>query len=188
MCDLGHGWHEQTETCEQCPAGKFRNLYTSACQTCHTNFYCPIGTVHPLECPENEFSVAGSSELTNCTCETGSGRIPAANQARHVCALCPHGSFSSDRSNLECTLCPGNKNTSASGSTLLADCKCIPGHGIIGSDVDAACVACLNGFFASGGENIACLHCGFGTITEPPTAASSADSCLCDAGQGLSHY
>ena len=158
---------------------------TSVCETCYQDFYCPVGTVNPIQCPTNEVSSAGSSELNDCTCETGSGRAAVSSQARKICQLCPPGSFAPGRRNLECTLCPANKNTSDSGATSIEFCKCIPGHGVSVSDSDAACSPCLNGFFASGGQNIGCLHCGWGTITEPPTAAPSADCCLCDAGLGL---
>lgn len=186
VCDLGYEWHDETETCEQCPAGEFRSEYTSAsCQTCYANFYCPVGTIDPIQCPSKEVSSAGSSELNDCTCEIGSGRAPVSSQARKLCQLCPPGSFAPARSNFECTLCPANKNTSDSGATSIEFCKCIPGHGVSVSDDDAPCSPCLNGFFASGGQNIDCLHCGWGTITEPPTAAPSADSCLCDAGLGV---
>ena len=185
ICDFGYEWRQETETCQQCPAGKFRNVYTAACQICHENFYCPIGTINPIACPESEVSVAESSDLNDCTCETGSGRSSQSNAVRQICQVCPAGSFTEERSNAECELCPANKNTSSTGATSKGLCKCVPGHGVSVSDDDAACSPCLDGFFASGGQNIACFHCGWGTVTEPPTAADSADSCQCDTKNGL---
>jgi hypothetical protein len=44
---------------------------------------------------------------------------------------------------------------------------------------------CGNGFFASGGSNAQCTHCGWGAMTEPQSAATSADSCFCSFLQGL---
>ena len=172
--------------CEQCPAGKYRSNRTREealhdCIECPANFYCPIGSVYPNACPTQEVSSAGSSKLEDCECVGGRGR----NNGRFgQCTSCPPGSFAPGRNNVECTLCPQNKNTST-GAINLSECKCIPGHGISGNNVDGDCSPCLNGFFASGGKNVACLHCGFGTITEPAEKAFSPDCCLCDARIGL---
>lgn len=196
VCDVGfevsvdsnlpHG-----RECVSCPAGKYRDsVQLASCVTCPEDNYCPEESVSPTPCPAYEFSDAGSSRQQDCECGAGRGRgngANGANGANSACELCPPGSFAPGRHNAECTLCPSNKNTSGVGSTLLQDCKCVPGHGVQGADADGdtACLPCLNGFFASGGQNIGCVHCGWGTVTEPETKAFSPDCCLCDARIGV---
>ena len=59
------------------------------------------------------------------------------------------------------------------------------GHGVHAVDLHAACEPCIDGFFAPGGRNAPCTHCGWGAGTEPASAASTASSCQCDAQVGL---
>lgn len=192
ICNAGYEALKMVDdegVCEQCPAGTYRTNRTreevlQGCIECPENHFCPTGSVSPIACPSQELSDKGSDELADCECSSGRGR---GNGRFNECSDCPPGSFAPSRNNVPCTLCPQNKNTSV-GALFLQDCKCIAGHGISGTedgDEDGDCSSCLNGFFAIGGDNVACLHCGFGTITEPSVGAISFDNCLCDARIGL---
>ena len=78
------------------------------------------------------------------------------------------------------------KNTSTTGANALVLCKCAPGFGAAAGDAaTAACAPCGDGFFAPGGQDVPCVHCGFGTVTEPPSAATGPEACQCDSGLGL---
>jgi len=139
--------------------------------------------------PEGEFSSAGSSQLDACKCPLGSGRSAglahAPSKLSNPCNPCAHGSFAPESSNSECTACPAHKNTSAPGSSDLSDCTCVPGHGVHASELHAACKPCLDGFFAPGGRNAPCMHCGWGAVTEPESGATSAGNCQCSSIIGL---
>lgn len=176
--------------CPLCPAGKFRSAraanfedgVATACVLCPADFFCPEGSVTPQPCAPQEVSAAGSAASTDCQCSTGRGReLPDA-----PCADCPHGFFSPGRTNAPCLACPAHKNTSTPAASAVADCACVPGHGVAAdASADAPCVPCADGFFALGGHNRSCVHCGFGAITDPPSAATSPAACMCDARLGL---
>lgn len=205
-CICGPGYEalqvvEGEAVCDLCAAGKFRTNrtreeYAATCFTCPADSFCAEGSEKPSPCPENEVSEAGSDELSDCQCPAGRGRqgggVAHPNIGQNPCVLCPPGSFAPSVRNAACDACPDNKNTSALGAVLKSECQCVPGHGVSASalsegteDGDASCSPCLDGYFASGGRNIACFHCGWGAITEPPEAADSPDCCLCDAGIGV---
>ena len=201
-CVCGPGFQPLAEgLCLPCLAGTYRqarlaNESTQACVQCPADHYCPAGAVLPSPCPPGELALPGSAELDHCLCPPGSGRAAgpahAPSELSNPCRPCAHGSFASERSNRKCTPCPAHKNTSAVGASALADCTCVPGHGLhaLGHgvhavDLHAACEPCIDGFFAPGGRNAPCTHCGWGAVTEPASAASTASSCQCDAQVGL---
>ena len=87
---------------------------------------------------------------------------------------------------MPCTACPTHKNTSTTLATSIANCTCVPGHGVeAAQSLQEPCVPCANGFFAPGAVNAACTHCGWGSVSEPVSAASSAEHCQCNAIDGL---
>jgi hypothetical protein len=87
---------------------------------------------------------------------------------------------------MPCTACPTSKNTSTTMSTSVANCMCVPGHGVEPAQgPQEPCVPCANGFFAHGGGNVECTHCGWGSVSEPVSAASSAEHFQCKATEGL---
>jgi len=138
-----------------------------------------------------------ATDIDHCLCPPGSGRLPgpahAPEELSNPCILCAHAFFAPTNGNTPCTPCPANKNTSAPGATALADCTCVPGHGVAPSTqhashdafLAAACAPCTDGFFAPGGRSAPCTHCGWGAVTEPASAASSASNCQCNALIGL---
>ena len=159
------------ETCQLCPAGKylseraanFQHDAPTACLQCPANAYCVEGAIDSQSCAAaQEISVPGSTTVGDCQCSAGRGR-PGASES---CADCPHGAFSPGETNSPCQQCPLHKNTSTTGANALALCKCAPGFGAAAGDAaTAACAPCGDGFFAPGGADVPCVHCGFGTVS-----------------------
>lgn len=176
------------DTCVQCPAGKFRTHraanvedgVATACLECPAHAYCPLGSVEPTPCPLDEISAPGSASKPDCKCAAGRGRAhPEAS-----CEFCAHAFFAPGNTNLPCEACPANKNTSAPGAASVTSCACTPGHGQEEAH-DQPCAPCATGYFARGGSNTPCIHCGFGTVTEPASSAAGPEACQCDATLGL---
>ena len=73
---------------------------------------------------------------------------------------------------------PLHKNTTYTGNDLVLACLCVPGHGTP-TDAPAAqtCAACTTGFYAGSGSNQPCYPCGFGSVSDPPDAATHFDNC-----------
>ena len=201
-CVCGPGFQPLAEgLCLPCPAGTFRqsrlaNESEQACVQCPADHYCPAGSVVPQPCPPGELALPGSAEIDHCLCPPGRGRAPGPAHAPQAlsnpCLLCAHAFFAPARSNSPCDACPALKNTSALGATTLANCTCVPGHGVepaahasYDAFLAAACAPCADGFFAPGGRSAPCTHCGWGAVTEPASAASAAEHCQCNALVGL---
>ena len=189
-CVCNPGFENLVEgLCHQCAAGKFRTLrvanvedgVSTTCLQCPAHAYCPQGSVEPALCPADEISAPGSTSKSDCKCIAGRGRR---NADDGECEFCAHGFFSTGNTNLACEQCPRNTNTSAPGAVSMTNCTCTPGHGLARQN-DLPCEPCATGFFARGGQNIACIHCGFGTVTQPPERAAGPEACQCDATQGL---
>ena len=175
LCVCNPGFENLVEgVCHQCPAGTFRTHRTAVvekgvpttCLLCPAHAYCPLGSVQPILCPLDEISAPGSASQSDCKCAAGRGR-----SVDGACEFCAHGFFAPGNTNLACEQCPRNTNTSTPGATSIPNCTCTPGHGLAQAD-HLACEPCETGFFAVGGDNIACIHCGFGTVTQPPERAT----------------
>ena len=191
LCEAGYEWNEDEQTCDECTAGTSKGRGTGTCQVCPENTYSLARSPLCTACGPNERSSPGSGSPFACNCKPGFG-----SQDEAQCSICGNGTFSGGGQEATsnnpaqqrpvCEQCPSNKN-STQGSTERGNCKCIPGHGDPNNNADdaAACSPCENGFYASGGNNIACFSCGFGAITEPPQAAFAFSCCQCDAARGL---
>jgi hypothetical protein len=201
-CVCGPGFQPLAQgLCLPCPAGTFRtrrlaNESTQACVQCPADHFCPAGSVVPQPCPPGELALPGSADIDHCLCPPGRGRAAGPAHAPQTlsnpCLLCAHAFYAPARSNSPCAACPAHKNTSAPGATALANCTCVPGHGVepaghatYDAFFAAACAPCPDGFFAPGGRSAPCTHCGWGAVTEPAEAASAASSCQCNAQVGL---
>ena len=182
-------------SCPLCPAGKYRSERAAnfevgpsgapaatACILCPADSFCPEGSVVPQPCAPREVSLPGSTAPIDCQCSTGRGR-PAPDAP---CEDCAHAFFSPGRTNAPCQPCPAHKNTSAPAASAIEHCACVPGHGVPAEAApDQPCAPCADGYFARGGRNQSCVHCGFGAVTEPPSAATAPAACMCDARLGL---
>ena len=186
VCDAGRE-NLVGGACALCAAGKYRaargaHEAASACERCPADSYCPEGSAEPRACAPREVAAPGAASASDCQCSAGRGRAGAGEP----CADCAPGLFSPGATNAACEPCPAHKNTSGAGASALAACACEPGHGVdAGAAAAAACAPCGDGFFARGGLNVPCVHCGFGAVSAPPSGAAGPEACLCDAAQGL---
>ena len=192
LCESGYEWDETSQTCVECTAGTSKGRGAGTCAQCPEDAYSLARSAQCTACGPDERAPAGSGSPFACNCRPGFGSADGGDS----CSLCGNGTFSGGgtgaaSSNPQaqrpaCAQCPANKS-SAQGSTQQGSCKCVPGHGDAGNSADdsAECSPCENGFYASGGSNLACFSCGFGAITDPPQAAFAFSCCQCDAGRGL---
>lgn len=191
LCEGGYEWDEVNSICVPCGEGTSKARGLGSCEVCPENTYSLAQSPVCTPCGLNERSPAGSGSPFACNCRPGFGSADDGGS----CSLCNNGTYSSGGAistgnpqvqRPACLQCPTNKN-STQGSTERGNCKCIPGHGDPTNNADdgAECSPCENGFYASGGNNIACFSCGFGTVTEPPQAAFAFSCCQCDAARGL---
>jgi hypothetical protein len=163
-----------------CMAGYYNN--GTRCEACHVDTYC-VGDGVPRACPAHEWT-SGERAYSECYCQPGfhSPALPVASPKG--CELCPVGSF-----------CPGEfdarwnctaHSTSAAGSAVDVDCKCLPGfgnvslHALLPDDTPTfhACAACAAGRFKETTANAACEAC---TVCLPdPDGVYELQACRAD--------
>lgn len=180
-CNAGYQMNTDTYECEQCAAGKFKGPGPESCSSCPPGTYSLQGASECTPCAASETSAEGSPAESHCVCKAGFGGAS--------CSPCQPGFYAAEgtleQPDQECLSCPANK-TSPVQSTIEADCVCQPGFGLDpSSDSSAACEPCVDGQYSTGGQNEFCRVCGFGTVTEPSTEATSIDACQCDATSGF---
>lgn len=180
-CNAGYEMNTNTYECEQCAAGKFKGPGPESCSPCPSGTYSLQGASECTPCAASETSAEGSPAESHCVCKAGFGGAS--------CSPCQPGFYAAEgtleQPDQECLSCPANK-TSPVQSTIEADCVCQPGFGLDpSSDSSAACEPCVDGQYSTGGQNEFCRVCGFGTVTEPSTEATSIDACQCDATSGF---
>jgi len=185
-CDAGYELHSTEHRCIPCTAGTYAPHSSNVCQQCVENTYSLDLAAICTPCAANERSQAGSSQEGFCNCLPGFG-----SNLTHpsVCTQCPLDTYSTggipiSNQRPACTSCPDFKSSPLQSSSA-SHCVCVPGYEDTGSDPLAACTPCINGQYSLGGVNQACKLCGFGSVTEPPSAATSFSDCLCSAEDGL---
>ena len=179
-CDAGYEMNVNTYICEQCDAGKFKGPGPESCSACPAGTYSLEGASECTPCAATETSAEASPAESHCVCQAGFGGAS--------CLPCQPGFYSAEgtleQPDQECQSCPVHK-TSAIQSTLESDCVCQPGFGVDpSSDTSAECTACIDGQYSAGGNEF-CRLCGFATVTDPSTEATSIDACQCDAASGV---
>jgi len=185
-CHAGYEWSPGTQTCVGCTPGKFNTNIDSTCKTCSDGFFSnSTAQIACFACEQNEYSALPRNKVSLCRCNPGFGGNP------NVCTLCTYGKYSvggiSGFRRQACQTCPVNKNTTLTTRTVVADCKCVSGHGDANNNADetSACVICTTGKYAPGSINAPCKSCGYGAITDPAEGASSFTMCMCNAATGL---
>lgn len=184
LCDAGFELHTDgiDQGCVPCPAGYYALKGSNQCQQCPQDTYSLANAAVCTACAANERSLAGSVNESACNCLPGFG-------GPTVCATCPNNTYSPGGIPVldqrpQCLPCP-NFKLSPLQSDSPQDCVCQAGYEDVGSDPLAPCTPCIDGQYSTGGANVACKLCGFGTITEPSSAATAFDNCQCSAGLGL---
>lgn len=199
--------------CTQCAAGKFKTaIGEGECSNCPLNTYSDVAAHACTPCFVNSQIIGDATSIQDCTC------IAGYYYANYSCQQCPLGQFKSESGNADCQDCAAGKyqdlfasmactdcpalTTSASKSTKIEHCVCVPGYTL----VSGKCQACSAGTYKPRAGNDACTPCpadtysittgdvdasvclacsGF-TSTYNATGSSSPAGCLCVAGYELS--
>ena len=171
-CPLGWGKLDDSEVCEQCPAGTKSELGRcvdctgrtyqdkpgqTTCHLCPSE-YCVAGEYgSPANCggassgcsacPANSFSSQPDNQfISDCLCDTGHYRN------LDKCIPCSHGSYKNVSGNSEtCLQCPANMNTSEYGAVDVSQCLCEKNFRRSNTLSGAPCVPCVseNGEYAA---------------------------------------
>ena len=166
---------DDTSICEQCPAGKYNELYASPtvgdCITCPENTHAGSGSGSSLDCTCNAGFSASKADIdtawtcnacttgfyslvsnsSECTaCGPGTYSVAEAAATADVCTECPDGEYNVDTGKSECTLCPTStwQDTSAASakSTPCEPCPDSSNHGVLGTTDVNTCI-CGPGVF-----------------------------------------
>ena len=156
----------QSPYCINCAAGKYHAV--------HTDGIC-------VNCPLYSTSPAGSSLMSQCTCNSGYEKV-AIDALNFTCEplSCTAGSTGPAGS---CTQCAPGKYKAASGSAPCDDC--VPGKysAATGASTAATCLSCSAGSYAGTPGSFACSLCPSGKYSNA-TAASTSTTCQdCLAGK-----
>lgn len=180
-CDAGYQLDQTEHKCTPCPAGTYAAHGSNKCLPCLPDSYSVGIAASCTPCGENERSGAmGSTSESFCNCKPGFG----SNETHAtVCSPCLNNTFSLggwiiSNQRPACTPCPDFKQSPPRSSSA-SDCVCMAGYEDIGSDPTAECTACQNGQYSEGGHNQACRLCGFGSNSDPASAATSFSDCYC---------
>ena len=170
------------------------NPVQKLCSICDVGTYCVTpDLVYP--CPVNTSSLAGSTQLENCTlCLVGyvktgplscTGCMPGyqcpnmttelicpqgwySAEASTVCTICPNNTYSTQDGTVVCTACPFN-STSPPGSKALSTCSCNPGFE---QNPDTfQCTACTAGAFCVNNVKNICPQNTYSNSTQPACTA-----------------
>lgn len=157
-CNVGHAYNVDTNSCEECIAGKFKDS---------------IGDIDCSLCPLHSTSIAGATLITQCICNAGYEGVHG-----DTCVLCPAGKYENDAH--VCVDCPDNSD-SESGASTVFDCKCNAGftgpHG-------GPCTACATGTYKINAGSAICTSCNLHATTLQD-ASTLATDCLCEAAYTL---
>jgi len=117
-----------------CLAGYYGTLsLNESCSLCPLNHFCPVASAHPIPCPPDSSSPAGTREVTDCVCNPGfvgrnGGRCTICLPGS-VCEggwidplVCPEGTYSM-QAQTACSQCVSNSSSLQGQGT----CMCDPG-------------------------------------------------------------
>ena len=144
-------------------------------------------------CPAHTYSGAGSSVLTNCTCNKGYTGADGVE-----CEACVAGTYKEVNGSAACTLCPQGKystetgehfridvqrrvrrtRTRVQGASVLTNCTCNKGY--TGPD-GATCTACITGSYKDVNGSTACTLCSRGKYSTATAGISESTCSACPA-------
>ena len=162
------------------------------CEACPKNFYCPGGQVnYSLACPDSQYSLVGSSSVSQCACPVNAALLPDVNCTCNAgyyqvfnasaplggwqCNLCPKGSF--------CYM--GTLNEAPPGfycpnTGMFSPLICPAGsYCLAGANASFVCPSETYTSFPGASACIQCWVCQIGSFQN--TACSSKQNRLCTA-------
>ena len=166
--------------CASCPPGYYcANLATTSPVNCPATYYCPAGTITPIQCPAGTFSsslnLKTSSDCTSCSAGSycaspGLSAVTASCYQGYYCiggssleaptdgvtgALCPAGSYCLTGASTPSACNAGTFNNFQGGYSS-ADCvSCWPGYYCVGDNNSSPTAQCQAGYYCTGGANTA---------------------------------
>ena len=148
------------------------------CVQCETSKYNDqTGRSQCTACPVQAYAPAGSTALTNCTCNAG-----YTGPDGEPCSACEHGTYKPVRGPGACESCPTNANTTNVASTADSDCLCDAGyHGTITDATSDTCTACDFGEYKLVSGTDPCAACPDHATTLQEASVHSTD-CRCRPG------
>ena len=155
-CENGQ-YRDQSDTCQDCPAG-YRGTnqqgdQSTACTTCQDGEYSNAGATECSTCGIGEFSNAGATECSTCPAGTqGSGT--SGNQAT-ACTTCQNGYTSVEGG--QCEPCDNGEYSNA-GDPSCSPCPAGKRGTNQQGNEDSACTPCENGEFSNAGDSV-CSQC-----------------------------
>lgn len=187
LCIPGYEWNEESKLCDACSPGKFKPDLDSdsreECAVCSGTSYTDVhAATGCIDCDVNMHSELPRDGVYSCECNAGFGGDP--------CSKCFYGSYTAGglfgNQHRECQECPSGTTTILNASTVIEECVCRPGHGIVGPvTTESECTLCLNGKYAPGFADVNCTFCGYGAVTFPEEGATHFDACMCNHLIGL---
>ena len=200
QCKCNPGFFETNGICYDCPGGSYSSGYgQTGCDSCTSNFYCPVRSTAPIPCPSNSFSLDNSIQ-----CSVNAGYFMASGGS---ITLCPPNSYC-PASSIVPTSCPPNSK-SPSGSSFSINCtsnagyfgppgsnmsQCSPNsYSPPGSTVNTNCTANAGYFGPNGGSMTLCppnSYCPASSIvptycpsnSSSPNGSSVSINCTSNAG------
>jgi hypothetical protein len=175
-----------------CPTGQYLpSTSSSACELCTAGTYkASTGTAACQDCAAFSTSPAGSSAVTQCTCNAGYEKIGDVcveicnagytSPGGGVCTACAAGTYKAVSGSAACNTCLPGKFSGATGQSSSGTCQnCLAGkwslHGF------AACEDCREGTY---GPNAGadCIYCPQGKFSAATGQSSSVSCQNCNAG------
>ena len=160
-CSCLQGFSGHHNNCSACDRGKYKSeLGTSSCKECGRDTYGESYNASSasacLQCPQNTTSMAGSWQISNCSCIPG---FHGSNGG--PCASCPPNTYKELAGESDCLPCP-YKAVSSASSAHIHDCLCDKGHyGRNGS----TCTTCEQGKYKDKTGPMNCTLCSMGKFS-----------------------
>jgi len=115
-----------TTTATACAIGYYYNITLSKCMICPVGFFCPMGSMWPIPCPQGTYIDMGEGATSRDNCNQCVLGTYSAYEAQVVpCSPCPIDNVCVNPSMM--VQCP-QYTTSPQGSTSMLKCVCLAGY------------------------------------------------------------
>ena len=165
--------------CDQCVAGKFSvatgQSSSGTCQNCSVGTYASLpGSFACTLCLAFSTSPAGSSVVTQCTCNAGSTGADGGQ-----CTQCVAGTYKAQSGSAACDACVAGKFSAGTGQISGTTCQnCAVGK--FSAAAASVCTNCAAGSYAAIPGSLECTKCP--SNSSSPGASIALTACQCDTG------